>query len=235
MTRLIESLTVALLAAVIVFLCVFAWWAHREAPLIHDAVWNTAASTWEVKQNSGRELVETNKVLAGTKDLIEHTDCNLNGCPGIGARKPTPGLLPAATILLTKAQPAMDNLTAAISHLDTVAQDLDGLVKSGTATTAELQGAVKTFQGAIGDLDKIITDPSIKMTLNGLAAATLDLDTSIKQLNLMLQSGTATALDIQRVADKVAEQYTKARNLYYALFKEVLSIGSQGVQFILKK
>lgn len=80
--------------------------------------------------------------------------------------------------------------------------------------------------------DGILTDPNLRQMIANLAEATHDLDISIKQLNSMLVSTTATAEDVRKVADKVAEQYTKARNLYYALLKELLNMGGSAAQMI---
>ena len=229
MRLLIEILLATFLLILVVLAASLGVWAHQLAPVIDAAVWNFASSSWDVKQNSGEELQETRKATAAAKALFDHTDVTLNG------PRAHPGLIPQLTALTQKAQPAMDNLAAAVGHLNTVAVHLDELVQSGTGTTQQLTATVQEFQRAIADVDGLVADPKIRETIANLAAATNDLDASIRQLNEMLKSGTATAQDVQAVADKVREQYTKARNLYYAIFKELLSIGSEGVQFVLKK
>ena len=80
-----------------------------------------------------------------------------------------------------------------------------------------------------------LADPRLKEMIANLDQATAQLAADLAELKKMLESGSATAADIQRVADKVADEYTKTRNLAYAIFKELLSVGSEGVQFFLKK
>ena len=226
---MIDWLKAIAFMAVCGFLSLILWDLHRESPLIHAALYNVASASYDLKQNSGLELQETRKTTAAAKEFFDRTQWALDGRPG------HPGLIPQATILVVKAQPAVDNLNAGIVRLNLAAEHLDKLITTGTATMAELQGAVGAFHQSITDLDSVITDPKIRIALDNLAGITADLDASIKQLDEMLKSATATAQDVQAVADKVREQYTKAKNLYYAIFKELLSIGSEGIQFVLKK
>lgn len=229
MKRGIEVAAFLALCATFGLIVAVGLWFDREAPLIHSALWNFSSSSYDVKMNSARELTETNKILADAHDLFSHTDITLNGPKG------HPGLIPQATLLVQKAQPAMDNLAAAFAHLNSVAEHLDRLVMTGTGTMQELTSTVAQFRVAIANVDKLTTDPKIHELFESLALTVADIDTSVKQLNVMLLSATATAQDVQAIADKIREQYMKARNLYYAIAKELLGIGSQGIQFWLKK
>jgi len=150
----------------------------------------------------------------------------------------------SSTRILVATQQSLSNLSAFVSRTDSningtllprlshaIDQQNDALLVSQNdlqANLKEMLGATQQLQRTMAAAETVIADPQIKQLI-------VDLDSNMKQLNLLLQSGTATADDVKRVADKFAEQYTKARNIYYAVFKEVLSVGSQGVQFVLKK
>src|SRR5271163_4867794 len=197
-----EILTALLLTALLILAAGCGWWGYREAPLVHAALWNFSSSSYDVKQNSGRELVETNKVLVLAKDLLGHTDCSLNGCPGIGQRKPVPGLVPQMTSLVKKAQPVADNLANVTASLDVAVKDVDGaiqhldaLLQSGTATIAELQAAIKQTNATIADLDRQATDPDIKAILANFVEASKEAAASLEQF-------AAIATDGRQVADK---------------------------------
>lgn len=112
---------------------------------------------------------------------------------------------------------------------------LDDLDKSELQIAANFSETLQHAEPLLDNLSADAADPHVKEAIANLDAAAHDLDADLAQLRLILESGTATARDVQAVADKVAEQYTKARNLYYSVFKELLGIGSQGIQFWLKK
>jgi preprotein translocase subunit YajC len=179
-----------------------------------------------LQENSLLELQETRKATADLHDLLIHTDLSLNG------RRGHPGLLRQASAVLDRAQAAIDTLNSAIAAQNSALLETQGDLRNNLK---QMLTATEQLQGAIADGDKLITDPGIHATVVNLQAATADLDASIKQLDVMLQSGTATAKDIQAVADKLREQYTKAQNLYYAIARELLGIGSEAVQFWLRK
>lgn len=227
-----EILLSLLLVVVIAMLVAFGLWCRRESPLIHSAVWNFSSSSYDVKQNSAKELIETNKVLAGTKDLIEHTDCNLNGCPGVGKIKPVPGALPSLRQLIISSQTAMNALGLAIQ------QQNAALLTSQQDLQANLQGMLKVtnkLQATLTNIDAVVADPALKASIADLQQTISDIDKDVKQINIMLTSATATAQDVQAVADNLRAQYLKARNLYFAIAEKLLGLGSEAVQFWLKK
>ena len=95
----------------------------------------------------------------------------------------------------------------------------------------ELQKATVSLDMAIEDVDRTIADPKIRETIAHLDDSSAELNRSMAQLTKLLDDSDATAADVRRVADKVADEYTKTRNLAWALFKELLGLGSQAVQF----
>jgi len=112
---------------------------------------------------------------------------------------------------------------------------LDDLDKGELQVASDFSEQMKHVTPVLDQLAADVGDPQIKAAIANLAASSADLDRDLAQLQPMLVSTTATAQDVQRVADKVAAEYTKTRNLAYALFKELLGLGAQGVQFFLKK
>lgn len=225
-----ESIRTALLAIAVAALCLVAWdihtaarktiaYGHSIGPVFSTTLSNINDTSLTVKQNSGAELQEMKKAAAGASDLFRHTDDSLNG------RKAHPGLIPQLTTLMLKSQAAMDNLNASILHLD-------ALIQSGGATMQEMQATVSQFRKSIADLDAIITDPKIRETLNNLALASAEMAATLKQLNALLVSGTSTAEDIRQVADKYREEYVKARNIFWSLFKELLPLAGSAAQVV---
>jgi hypothetical protein len=222
----IESLLAVLLFILVTAVLQLAVWAHKEAPLIHAALWNLSSSSYDVKQNSARELQETNKVLADAHDLIAHTDATLNG------PKAHPGLIPQATTLITKAQPAMDNLAVATKHLDEAIlhtdgaiQSLNALLASGTATMAEVQSSLKRVNDLIVALQGQVSDPSIRTALDNLAAAGKSMADGMQQL-------AAASTDVRQIADKARETYLKPVNLWWGLVKELLPLAGSAAQVV---
>ena len=201
-------------------------WLQGELPLIHAALWNLSSSSYDVKQNSGRELIETNKILADAHDLIAHTDITLNGPKG------HPGLIPQATVLVQKAQPAMDNLTAAtrlltetIGHTDQAVQNLNALLASGTATMAEVQASLARVNALIVALQGQVQDPAIKEALDNLAASGKAMADGMQQL-------AAASTDVRQIADKARETYLKPVNLWWGLVKELLPLAGSAAQVV---
>lgn len=222
----LEFLLAVLLGALIGGVFELGLWAHREAPLIHDALYNFASSSYDVKQNSGRELTETNKVLADVHDLVAHTDITLNGPKG------HPGLIPQATVLVEKAQPAVDNLTAGtkllnetIGHVDVAVQNLNGLLLSGTGTMTEVQASVNRVNNLVVALQGQVQDPSIKMALDNLSQSAKAMADGMQQL-------AAASTDVRQIADKARDTYLKPVNLWWGLVKELLPLAGSAAQVV---
>jgi hypothetical protein len=222
----LEFLLAVLLGALIGGVFELGLWAHHEAPLIHDALYNFASSSYDVKQNSGRELTETNKVLADVHDLVAHTDITLNGPKG------HPGLIPQATVLVEKAQPAVDNLTAGtkllnetIGHVDVAVQNLNGLLLSGTATMTEVQASVNRVNNLVVALQGQVQDPSIKMALDNLSQSAKAMADGMQQL-------AAASTDVRQIADKARDTYLKPVNLWWGLVKELLPLAGSAAQVV---
>jgi hypothetical protein len=113
--------------------------------------------------------------------------------------------------------------------------DLHQLMEQASTTVAELQPVIATLGKDADALAVTLNDPNIAILIANLADATAGLDADTKQLRLLLESGTATAEDVRQVADSMRAKYLKARNLYYAIAGELLSKGSEVMQFLLKK
>jgi methyl-accepting chemotaxis protein len=226
MKRVNEILLALLLAWLIVLLVFLFLWALKEKPLIHNALWNFSSSSYDVKQNSARELIETNKVLAGTKDLIEHTDFSLNGT------REHPGAIPQLTTLVKKAQPVADNVASVTAHLDLAIQhtdaaigSLNALLASGSATMAEVQASVNRVNNLIVALQGQVQDPSIKIALDNLAASGKAMADGMQQL-------AAASTDVRQIADKARETYLKPVNLWWGLVKELLPLAGSAAQVV---
>lgn len=201
-------------------------WARREAPLIHAAIYNFSSSSYDVKQNSARELQETNKVLADAHDLISHTDITLNG------PKAHPGLIPQATVLIQSSTTVMGHLNDAAAHLDRLVQDADtsilslnALLQGGTATLAEIQASLKHVNDLIAALQAQVSDPTIKAVLDKLLEAAKAMADGMQQL-----AGAST--DVHQIADKARETYLKPVNLWWGLVKELLPLAGSAAQVI---
>lgn len=118
---------------------------------------------------------------------------------------------------------------------DAVVHADGAIVQASAQLTATAQQMQPVFAGLAQDADelgKTIGDPAIKSTLENLNVASFELAESSKHLTAMLESGEATTKDVQKVADKVAYEYTKTRNLAYALFKELLGLGGSAAQIV---
>jgi hypothetical protein len=221
-----EILLAGLLAALTGSVLALSIWAHEEEPLIHAAIWNFSSSSYDVKQNSARELTETNKILADAHDLIAHTDITLNGPKG------HPGLIPQATTLVQHAQPVMDNLATAAADLDVTIrrtdatiQNLNALLASGTATMAEIQASLKRVNDLIVALEGQVSDPSIKIALDNLAGSAKAMADGMTQL-------AAASTDVRQIADKARETYLKPVNLWWGLVKELLPLAGSAAQVL---
>ena len=172
-------------------------------------------------------------MLAGTKDLIEHTDNALNGT------REHPGAIPQITALVKKAQPAMDNLVqttadldTAVKHTDQAIQQLNTLFAGGTATIGELQAAIHQVNDVIGDLDQVVghlddkvTDPALKNIVANFDKTAQNAATSMEQL-------AAIATDGRQVADKARETYLKPVNLWWGLVKTLLPLAGSAAQVV---
>ena len=226
MKHIIEILLATLLLLLIVMAAGLAMWARSIEPVVNAALWNFASSSWDVKQNSGRELQETEKATAAAKALFDHTDITLNG------PKAHPGLIPQLIVLTVKAQPAVDNLANVTSHLDLAVQHVDGaiqhldaLLQGGTATIAELQAAIKQVNAVIRDLDGQVTDPAIKEAVANFAKASQSAAVATEQL-------AAIATDGRQVADKARETYLKPVNLWWGMVKTLLPLAGSAAQVV---
>jgi hypothetical protein len=224
--RLIEVLTALLLFALLLCVSEASRWIYREAPLIHAALWNFSSSSYDVKMNSGRELTETNKILADAHDLIAHTDITLNGPKG------HPGLIPQATVLVQRAQPVMDHLSdaaadldATIRRTDATIQNLNALLSSGTTTMGEVQSSLERVNALIAALEGQVSDPSIKTALDNLAGSAKAMADGMTQL-------AAASTDVRQIADKARETYLKPVNLWWGLVKELLPLAGSAAQVV---
>lgn len=197
--------------------------ARRDLGGITSQLSTTLAQVNSTERDSSVKLAEEQRQLTETlvavKHIVQRSDEQLFG------RDLHSGLFGQAGTLL------------ATSH--TLLLDTDAAVKQAAVTLArasdDLHDSVLDLHTLAASLNADLADPHLKNTFAELDATMSNLAADTAQLKLLLESGTATAEDVRRVADKIAEEYTKAKNLYYAVFKEVLSVGSQGVQFFLKK
>lgn len=199
-------------------------YGHGIGPLFQSTLSNINDTSLVVKENSGQEFKETKKATAAVKAFFDHSDSTLNGT------KEHPGLFPQFILLTVKAQNAMDSLDKAIKNLNNLEGDIRGEITAIHLATDQLTGAVIDLR-EFGKAE----NPKVDGLLDQLNIAVMELNMNLKQADALLVSGTATAEDIQAIADKIKEQYMKARNLYYALAKELLGVGSQGIQFFLRK
>lgn len=94
----------------------------------------------------------------------------------------------------------------------------------------DLHETLLALRPSLDALAKDLADPSIPETLKNLDETSANLAADTAQLKIMLQSASATAQDIQRVADKVSSEYVKTKNLAWALFKELLTLAGSGAQ-----
>jgi len=170
---------------------------------------NVREASEEWKKASAAQAKQSTEVLADTRKTLErlrlfadHTDLGTQA-------------------LLATARDAISNQNGELGY--TQAQFRANLV--------EMQKATVALTLAIKDVDGTIADPKIKETIAHLDDSSAELSRSMVELTKLLNDSSATAADVRRVADKVADEYTKTRNLAYALFKELLGLGSQAVQF----
>jgi len=165
------------------------------------------------------EQQELTKTLAALKNIVQRTDEQLFG------RDLKSGLFSEAHALLVHSDQLVVNTDAEIKAA------ADSIVASSGGLSADLAA----LRPSLDELAATLADPSIRESLKNLDAASAGLAVDTVELQKMLTSGAATAEDVRRVADKVADEYTKTRSLAYALFRELLSISSEGVQFFIKK
>jgi hypothetical protein len=126
-----------------------------------------------------------------------------------------------------------------LDHGNVLLVDTDAATRQATVTLAQastdLHATLLELQPSLDALAKQLGDPAIAQTLKNLETSSANLSTDTEQLGMLLKSASATAEDVRLVADSVREKYLKTRNLAYALFRELLTVGSQGIQFLMKK
>jgi hypothetical protein len=80
---------------------------------------------------------------------------------------------------------------------------------SVASVTADLQPSLEALANAIRAAGRVLSDPAIEKSLENVEA--------LSEHAVTISASTeATAKDVQRVADKFADQYTKARNVWLA-------------------
>src|SRR5579859_7043364 len=135
---------------------------------------------------------------------------------------------------LDTANRLLGDIDALVPRFGDVVVHADGAIVQASADLTRItDGMWSVTKGLTKDADElgqVIADPAIKSTLLNLNVASFELAESSKHLTGMLESGQATAADVQKVADKVAYEYTKTRNLAFALFKELLGLGGSAAQ-----
>lgn len=117
---------------------------------------------------------------------------------------------------------------------NTLVVDLDGAIKEAAKSVVrasdDLHQTIVDLHPSLEALARDLSDPEIQKTLKNLDDASAGLAKDTEQLRVMLVAGSATAEDIKKIADKVASEYTKTRNLAYALFKELWTLAGTGGQ-----
>jgi hypothetical protein len=197
--RVFEALA---LAALIALLGELAWTVHRLRPKLEVTISNLdrtviiagaaathlekAAGTWE--QASKEQASKTTKAMSD----VSVAAASFSTFASHTDKSVNFSLLPIA-------RQAIDQQNAALL---TSQKDLQ-------ANLSQMLQATQQFQRTLVAAEGVIGDPKLREIL-------ADTDEDIKQLKPMLESGTATAEDVQRVADKIADQYTKARNIWIA-------------------
>lgn len=121
-----------------------------------------------------------------------------------------------------------------LSSGNTLLVDSDKTIReAGTSLVGasnDLHETLLALRPSLDALAKDLADPSIPETLKNLDETSANLAADTAQLKIMLQSASATAQDIQRIADKVSSEYVKTKNLAWALFKELLTLAGSGAQ-----
>ena len=226
MTRLNQALLAVVLVMLAVALGMTIRFGYRNGGLIHAILWNTKDATYNVadvsgtvKANSKATATEELKILGETSELIKLTNARVYGKSG------HPGLVPQLTTLVTKAQPAADNLAAAAGHLDQAIIDLDILIKTGSVSLEELQESQRRIDLLIADVDAQVTDPHVKQLLSDLADAVRDGAKATNQF-------AAIATDGRQVADKARETYLKPVALWWRLVRELLPLAGSAAQVV---
>lgn len=191
---------------------------RMDAADLHD---RTVALEEAEQKHLADEFKEVKKATAGIKDLFEHTDVTLNGT------KRHPGVIPRLGVLVGKGDVLVDSGNKLLVQ---ETADLHLLATTANDTVASLQPVIVQLGKDADALAVTLNDPHIPEMIANLDAASRELAESAKQLTAMLESGKATAQDVQKVADKVAYEYTKTKNLAWALFKELLGLSAQGAQ-----
>jgi hypothetical protein len=135
---------------------------------------------------------------------------------------------------LITANRLLGDIDAQVPRFSDLVVHADGaIVQASAQLTATAQGMQPVLAGLANDADELgqtLGDPAIKSTLENLNVASFELAESSKHLTTMLESGQATAADVQKVADKVAYEYTRTKNLAWALFKELAGLGGSLAQ-----
>lgn len=168
------------------------------------------------KTHLANELKEVQKATAGISDLARHSDFTLNGT------KEHPGVLPALALVLQNTNKLVVQETG----------DIHALSESADTTIKDLQPVILQLGKDADALAVTLNDPNIKVMIGNMAASSADLQAASAELTSMLRHGDATAADIQKVADKVAYEYTKTKNLAYALFKELLTMAGSAATLV---
>jgi hypothetical protein len=209
-------------------LCAGGWY---ERHLLHDTLWNVRAASWNLsetskvlKDNSTETSTMEKKILGETSEFIKLTNVQVYGKGG------HPGLVPQIRMLIEKSSIAMDDLDTAIKGLGELNIDVRSEIAAIRAATDELTGSIRDLR-AFGHAE----NPKLNTMMDELLLTVRNIDADVRQLHELEASITATAEDVQQVADKIRAEYMKARNLYYAVAKELLGLGSEAVQFWLKK
>lgn len=173
----------------------------------------------QISKNVDLEQQQVTEALTALKHIFQDTHENLVG------RDMRSGLFGQARTLLASS--------------NTLVLDTDAAAKQAAVTleraSEDLHQSARDLHTLASTLDADLADPHLKDSFAELDRLLAAVAEDAAQVKLLLVSSTATSEDVRRVADKFAEEYTKAQNLYYAIFKEVLTVGSQGVQFFLKK
>jgi len=191
----------------------------REAPHLHDVLWNVRSATWNVSEtsralrdNSAATLTEERKILGEASEFIKLTNVQVYGV------KAHPGLIPQMTTLVAKAQPVMDNLALATAKLNTAITDLDALIQSGNVTVQGVEESERRIEKLITDIDAQVADPQIKQILAELLKAAQNGAKATDEF-------AATTTDIRQIADKARETYLRPVNLWWAVFEKIVGLG----------
>jgi hypothetical protein len=88
-----------------------------------------------------------------------------------------------------------------------------------------VRGSIDNVNALIVALQGQISDPSIKMALDNLAAAGKGMADGMQQL-------AAASTDVRQIADKARDTYLKPVNLWWGLVKELLPLAGSAAQVV---